>query len=243
LSRIPVLTPDELRAVENRAAGWSPPLMDRAGRAIAAAALRLAREGDGPIVIVAGPGNNGGDAWVAAAHLRESFERVVVVDVAGTAPKAPEARAAKSEFAARSGTIVRDWPAQANPALVIDGLLGIGLARDVDPACADAIGRINSCGTPVLAIDVPSGLDAHTGAVRGSAVRATHTLTFIAHKLGLHTGAGPDHCGVLELDDLGAGDQALVESRGSLLTRATVRGWPRNSRRMSPQAQWESVRS
>jgi len=241
LSRIPVLTPDELRAVENRAAGWSPPLMDRAGRAIAAAALRLAREGDGPIVIVAGPGNNGGDAWVAAAHLRESFERVVVVDVAGTAPKAPEARAAKSEFAARSGTIVRDWPAQANPALVIDGLLGIGLARDVDPACADAIGRINSCGTPVLAIDVPSGLDAHTGAVRGSAVRATHTLTFIAHKLGLHTGAGPDHCGVLELDDLGAGDQALVESRGSLLTRATVRGWLRPRARASHKGDFGTV--
>jgi ADP-dependent NAD(P)H-hydrate dehydratase / NAD(P)H-hydrate epimerase len=242
VSRIPVLTPDELRAVEQRAAGWSPSLMDRAGRAVAAASLRLARDdGGGPIVVVAGPGNNGGDAWVAAAHLRESFQRVVVLDVAGATPKAPQARAAKSEFAARSNDVVRDWPAQANAALVVDGLLGIGLARDVDRAYAELIGRINACGAPVLAIDVPSGLDAHTGMVRGSAVRATHTLTFIAHKLGLHTGAGPDHCGVLELDDLGAGDQALVESRGSLLTPATVRGWLRPRSRASHKGDFGTV--
>ena len=224
MSRIPVLSSEELRAVEARCAGWTPSLMQRAGRATAHAAQRLARDDGGPILVVAGPGNNGGDAWVAAAHLRETFHRVVVLDVTGAAPKAAEARAARDEFAARGGEIVRQFPT-LDPSLVVDGLLGIGLVRDVQAPFAEIIECINRLGAPVLAIDVPSGLDAHTGTVRGVAVNATRTLTFIAHKLGLHTADGPDRCGVVELDDLGAIDESLVESSGRLLTAASVRGW------------------
>lgn len=197
--------------------------MERAGLATAHAAQRLARDNGGTILVVAGPGNNGGDAWVAAAHLRETFHRVVVLDVTGVTPKAAEARAAKDEFTARGGEILREWRA-FRPSLVVDGLLGIGLTRDVQPPFGAIIDRVNALDAPVLAIDIPSGLDAHTGTVRGIAVSATRTLTFIAHKLGLLTGDGPDHCGILELDDLGAMDRA-VESRGKLLTAATVRGW------------------
>jgi hydroxyethylthiazole kinase-like uncharacterized protein yjeF len=241
LSRIPVLAPEELRAVEARCAGWSPALMERAGRATALAAQRLARDDGAPVLVVAGPGNNGGDAWVAAAHLRESFHRVVVLDVAGGTPKAAEARAAKQEFANRGGVVVREWPETIEPSLIVDGLLGIGLARDVEPPYSDLIVRMNRSGAPILAIDVPSGLDAHTGQVHGVAVKATRTITFIAHKLGLHTGDGLDHCGVVELDDLGAGDEALVESRGHLLTPATVRALVKPRRRNAHKGDFGTV--
>lgn len=207
--------------------------MERAGRATAMAARLLAKDTGDPILVVAGPGNNGGDAWVAAAHLLESFHRVIVLDATGATPKAAEARAAKSEFGARGGSVVREWPGDLMPALVIDGLLGIGLTRTVTAPFSDLIERMNESGAPILAIDVPSGLDAHTGAVHGCAVQATRTLTFLSHKAGLHTGDGLDYCGIVDVDDLGAGDEVLVESRGSLLTPASVRGWlrprPRNA--------------
>jgi hydroxyethylthiazole kinase-like uncharacterized protein yjeF len=241
LSRIPVLTPEELRAVEARCSAWIPPLMDRAGRAVAHAAQRLARDDGGGILVVAGPGNNGGDAWVAAAHLREAFHRVVVLDVAGGTPKAAEARAARQEFASRGGEVVREWPQSLDPSLIVDGLLGIGLVRDVEPPFRDLIVRMNRVGAPILAIDVPSGLDAHTGAVRGAAVVATRTLTCIAHKLGLHTADGLDHCGTLELDDLGAGDASLVEARGTLLTPASVRAWVKPRRRYTHKGDFGTV--
>ncbi|EFK95916.1 carbohydrate kinase, YjeF related protein, partial [sediment metagenome] len=169
--------------------------MQRAGLAAAEAARAMAADNGAPILVVAGPGNNGGDAWVAAAHLREAFHRVTVLDFAGSQPKAPEAREARDRFLAAGGKSVREWPADIRPALVVDGLLGIGLARDVEGEMARLILRINACGAPVLAIDVPSGIASDTGAVRGVAVRATRTITFLARKAGLYTGAALDHAG------------------------------------------------
>jgi hydroxyethylthiazole kinase-like uncharacterized protein yjeF len=199
-------------------------LMENAGLAVAD--LVAARHpAETTVTVVAGPGNNGGDAWVAAAQLRETFSRVAVLDVAGAPPRAAEARAARSRFEAAGGQVVRAWPAGSRPSLVVDGLLGIGLARDVDAAMAEVIGRINAAGAPVLAIDVPSGLDAETGCVRGCAVHATHTLTFIACKPGLHTHDGLDHCGSVECDDLGLRGEVMARARGNLLTLAQTRGW------------------
>lgn len=225
MSPIPILATAEIRAVEAAAASRTSPLMELAGQATALAARRLAADTGAPILVVAGPGNNGGDAWVAAAHLRESFSAVVVFDVAGAPPKAAEARAARQRFEAAGGRVVRAWPDGLHPSLVIDGLLGIGLARDVDAAMAEIIGRIDAAGAPVLAIDVPSGLDAETGRVRGCAVHAAHTLTFIARKPGLHTHDGLDHCGSVECDDLGLRGEVLARARGNLLTLAQARGW------------------
>jgi hydroxyethylthiazole kinase-like uncharacterized protein yjeF len=223
---IPVLTIEEIRQVEERAAkAGGRSLMERAGRATAEAAQRIARDTGAPILVVAGPGNNGGDAWVAAAYLSESFHKVHVLDVSGSTPKATEAKTAKAGLEKRGVVVIGEWPETMKPALIVDGLLGLGLARDVDLRFADVISRINASGVPVLAIDSPSGLDAATGAVRGSAVRATHTITFIAHKLGLHTADGLDHRGSLMLDDLGAGAEAARIAKGSLLTPETVAGW------------------
>jgi hydroxyethylthiazole kinase-like uncharacterized protein yjeF len=220
----PVLTTAELRAAESRLSAARPPLMERAGRCAADAARRLAVDSGARVLVVAGPGNNGGDAWVAAAALLEGFHKVVVLDVAGTPPRATEAAAARKAFVERGGEVLREWPGGPAPALVVDGLLGIGLVRDVEAAFAAVIGRMNACGAPILALDVPSGLDSDTGRVRGAAVRATRTLTFIAHKPGLHTGDGPDQCGTVELDTLGA-DDAARDARGMLLAPADVAGW------------------
>jgi hydroxyethylthiazole kinase-like uncharacterized protein yjeF len=198
--------------------------MQRAGRAVAERARALASDTGASILVVAGPGNNGGDAWVAAALLREGFHRVSVLDVGGSEPKAAEARAAKAAFSARGGAVVRDWP-QGELALVVDGLLGIGLTRDVDAGYADLIERINAVRCPVLAIDLPSGLDSDTGRARGRAVRASHTLTFIALKPGLLTGQGPELCGKVELDDLGLGEAARAAAPGTELAPEVVRAW------------------
>ena len=229
---IPVLTTEELRAVESGAGAER--LMIAAGRAVAEAARALAADTGQTILVIAGPGNNGGDAWVAADALLQSFHRVVVLEASATPPKAPEARDARAAFASRGGSIVREWPAASPaPALIVDGLLGIGLARDVDPPFHGIIERVNGSGAPVLAIDVPSGLDSSTGRVRGIAVRATRTLTFIAHKAGLHTLDGPDFCGVVACDDLGVGEAAAREAHGLLLTPATVTPWLAPRRRNS----------
>ncbi len=223
---IPVLTPEEVRAVESRAAKHGgPSLMERAGRAVAEAARRIAKDTGAPILVVAGPGNNGGDAWVAAAYLGEAFHKVLVLDAAGVSPKATEAKTAKAGLEKRPGIVVREWPEGARPALIVDGLLGLGLARDVDLRFAEIIARINASGVPVLAIDCPSGIDSGSGSVRGSAVRATHTITFIAHKVGLHTADALDHRGELALDDLGVGADAARLAKGSLLTPHDVKGW------------------
>jgi hydroxyethylthiazole kinase-like uncharacterized protein yjeF len=225
VSPIPILATAEIRAVEAAAMGRAPALMELAGQATALAARRIAEDTGAPILVVAGPGNNGGDAWVAAAHLRETFSRVIVFDVGGAPPRAAEARAARQRFEAAGGQVMRAWPDALRPSLVIDGLLGIGLAREVDAAMADVIGRIDASGAPVLAIDVPSGLDAETGRVRGRAVHASHTITFIARKPGLHTHDGLDHCGTVECDDLGLRGEVLARCRGNLLTLAQMRGW------------------
>lgn len=229
-----VFTTKEIRLLEERAAralGAGPTLMERAGAATARAAADLLPPAGGPLLVVAGPGNNGGDAWVAAARLREAFHRVIVHDATGRAPQAPEARAAATRFLELGGRTVPEWPAGLRPAVIVDGLFGIGLARDVDGPLAALVGRINASGAPVLAIDIPSGIDSDTGRVRGAAVRATRTLTFIARKPGLHTAEALDHTGEIDVDALGIPAAFFEGASGGLLTPEAVRGWlPRRPR-------------
>jgi hydroxyethylthiazole kinase-like uncharacterized protein yjeF len=195
-----------IRAVEAHFADAVPPLMERAGAAIATAAKHMLGSKSGPILIVAGPGNNGGDGLVAARLLKEQGLEAVVV------------------FAGKDDIPARDW------CLVIDALFGIGLTRPVDGRFAEIIGRINALQRPVLAVDIPSGLDADTGRVLGVAVRASRTLTFIAGKPGLFTLDGPDHCGEVIVDSLGLDVGAPA---GRLISpdlfRAHLRPRPRNS--------------
>lgn len=174
----PLLRGSDLRELEIRHAGARPPLMERAGRAAADHAQLLLNGNRAPVLILAGPGNNGGDARVMARVLRQRRIAVVLVG-----------------------------PAEAVPAgkygLIVDGLFGIGLARPIEGAWAELVARINAFAGPVLALDIPSGLDGDTGKVLGIAVRATHTLSFIGGKPGLYTLDGPDHCGEISVVDLG----------------------------------------
>ena len=172
----------QVRAIEQAALQAAPAgaLMRRAGAAAAALANRLLPRG-GRVLVLAGPGNNGGDALEAAALLGGQGWQVTLHQVGGsTALPAPTG----------------EWD------LVIDGLFGIGLARPLDGALAALVHGVNALRCPVLALDVPSGLDADTGVVvgpEGVAVRATHTITYIADKPGLHTADGRDHAGLVQV--------------------------------------------
>ena len=178
LSDTPLLRSDELRTLEARHADAVPPLMERAGRAAADFARQLLAGRQAPVLVFAGPGNNGGDARVMARLLGQQGIRVVV---------------AGAEDAVPAG----DY------GLVVDGLFGIGLTRPVAGPYAVLVARINAFAGPVLALDIPSGLDGDTGRVLGAAVRATHTISFIGGKPGLYTLDGPDHCGAVRVVDLG----------------------------------------
>ncbi len=181
------------------------PLMKRAGLAAAQYARELASANGKPVLIFAGPGNNGGDAFVVARYLKQWFFSVTVV-FAGDANKLPaDAAAACKNWLASGGITVNTPPRSSDWSLVIDGLFGIGLTRPITGRYADWIAVINTHharGTPVLALDIPSGLDADTGAVHGCCVFATHTLTFIGAKPGLLTLEGSDHAGEVLVEDL-----------------------------------------
>lgn len=222
----PLLRSPLLRRMEQAFAGAA--LMERAGKAIAdwAQALRLA--GDAPIVVFAGPGNNGGDALVAARLLRQHGLPVVVR--CGRPPSASTSDAARASehYIAAGGQFAADCPDRAS--LVIDGLFGIGLRHTVAPPFANELSLMQSLaghsGCPLLALDTPSGLDADTGRTTGPAVMASHTLTFLADKPGLHTAAGPDHCGHIRVATLGidvaawlANLPADTPDRGAIISR------------------------
>jgi len=166
-----------------RAAGDGAALMERAGAAAADIAVPLAGDKIKDVLVLAGPGNNGGDARIVAERLRERYFRVHVASQLDQIPQ-------------------KSW------GLVVDGLFGIGLARDIEGGQAALVDYANRQRCPVLALDIPSGLHSDTGRVLGRAVRATHTVTFIALKPGLLTLDGPDHCGEIVVSEL---DLAVTE--------------------------------
>ena len=181
------------------------PLMERAGAAAAAHCRELLAGRPGPVLLLAGPGNNGGDAVVAARLLAaEGIELCVVF--AGEPERLPaDAAAAHARFAAAGGQCRTTIPEGAW-ALIVDGLLGIGLTRAPEGRIADLIAAANRLAEggacPLLALDCPSGLVADTGHTPGLAIRATHTLSFIGDKPGLWTANGPDHAGEVQVADL-----------------------------------------
>jgi hydroxyethylthiazole kinase-like uncharacterized protein yjeF len=200
----PIYLTDEIRRIEQAAGNVTPPLMQRAGAAAADLAARLASDKQKDILILAGPGNNGGDAKVVASLLRDQYFRVTLVDKPELPPE-------------------RSW------GLVVDGLFGIGLARDVDGEYARLVDYVNRQRCPVLALDIPSGLHSDTGRVMGRAIRASHTVTFIGLKPGLLTLDGPDHCGEITVADLGLPPQSATAWVASAeLFRNALRRRPRN---------------
>ena len=173
----PIYLTEQIRGIEREAGEMLPSLMERAGAAAATLGARLASDRNKDVLVLAGPGNNGGDARIVAARLQEQFFRVTV---ASSPQELPD----------------KSW------GLVVDGLFGIGLARDVEGPYARLVDYANQQRCPVLALDVPSGLQSDTGRVLGHAVRATHTITFIGLKPGLLTLDGPDQAGEITVENL-----------------------------------------
>ena len=198
-----ILRTAALRLIEARQQDTRPPLMARAGAAAAALARELVAGSALPPLVVAGPGNNGGDALVVARLLRQSGLAPVVVAAFEAAKLPADARAALDAYLAAGGALHDDVP-ETRFSLAVDGLLGIGATgkRPLAGRFAQLVARINALDCPVLALDVPSGLDADSGRVAGVAVRASHTASFIAAKPGLLTLDGPDHCGEISIHDL-----------------------------------------
>ncbi|MDP2821999.1 MAG: NAD(P)H-hydrate epimerase [Sulfuritalea sp.] len=279
----PVFNTAGIRAIEARHVDAAPPLMERAGSAVADMAIEMLKgahgtphekhagppqvflcppvggrgtrpqaagqpkagpakrdaalphkaASSGGILIVAGPGNNGGDGFVAARRLKARGLDPVVVFAGVPAGLTFDARAAFDAWRAEGGEVLPEIPAHTF-ALAIDALFGIGLARPLEGRHIHLVEAINGMGCPVLAVDIPSGLCADTGRIFGHAVRASRTLTFIALKPGLLTLDGPDRCGDVRVFDLGldAGpsDGQLVSTE---LFRGCLRPRPKNSHKGS----------
>lgn len=217
---IPIYRLDELRALEVVTARGLPPgeLMRRAATAAARLTLQLCGERGGPICVLVGPGNNGGDALMTAAilHRQGLSVRTCFLDK-------PE------RFHGEAAAAFREWNSlgiSREPAgeeglerlfqssMVIDGLFGIGLSRPLDARAKQWIVQVNTwqqqSGLPVLALDIPSGINADTGSTEGGAIKATHTISFLGASVGLFTGDGPGLVGIRTIESLGSVESGIA---------------------------------
>lgn len=191
---------DRLAVEQHGMAGFD--LMQRAGRAAFRELVRRwpdARR----IIVCCGRGNNAGDGYLVAGLARDAGFDVSVCQLGDAAELAGDAARAR-DWALHRGVPVQAGPPQQLQAdVVVDALLGTGRRGELREPFARTADSINRCGCPVLAIDIPTGIDADTGAATRHAVRASVTVTFIGRKLGLFTGAGASHSGTVVFDDLG----------------------------------------
>ncbi|MBE0473703.1 NAD(P)H-hydrate dehydratase [Rhodoferax sp.] len=187
-------------------------LMARAGLAVARLALAIAPHAQ-RIWIAAGPGNNGGDGIEAALHLQRWGKQPLVSWLGNREQASADTRLAYQSALEAGVPFVAAAPAQFD--LCIDALLGIGSqVREPAGLMADWMHQINRCGAPVLAVDVPSGLQTDTGAASRCHVKASHTLSLLTLKPGLFTAQGRDLAGSVWLDDLQQ-DQAAPSAPGA----------------------------
>ena len=188
-------------------------LMEHAGRGVALLAARLrATAGPGPVVVLAGPGNNGGDGYACARFLASFDVPVRVVRVAPTEPTGADARlehalsraaAGEPVVVASEGDLPRLDEALAGASVIVDALFGIGLARPLGAFHRAVIARVNAAPALRLAVDVPSGMEADSGEPLPVAVRADVTAALGARKLGCLTPAGAPYAGRLVEVDIG----------------------------------------
>lgn len=192
-------------------AGGTPglALMEVAGRAVVDAAC--ARLGGRRVVVVAGPGNNGGDGFVAARILAERGHAVRLLLVGDRVKLKGDAAQAASRW---TGRVDAASPDLFEPdALVIDALFGAGLDREVTGTPRAMIEAMNRAQAPVIAVDLPSGINGTTGGMMGVAVKADHTVTFFRRKPGHLLLPGRMHCGTVEVADIGMPDSVLDRVR------------------------------
>jgi NAD(P)H-hydrate epimerase len=209
---IPPRSRDELRAIDRWAAETlalpTLVLMENAGRG-AAEWLREQLKADDRVLIVCGVGNNGGDGGVVARWLALGGVPVRVA-WSGAADRFSDDAMIQHNILKKLGhdqrmiagaDDVADWLAEAT--WVVDGLLGTGLTREVKDPLRSLIEALNSSGKPILALDLPSGLDADTGRPLGVAIRARLTATFVAPKLGFSAPGAAEYTGTVRVFDIG----------------------------------------
>jgi hydroxyethylthiazole kinase-like uncharacterized protein yjeF len=205
-----VLTTAEMERADRLTIAAGTPgfaLMMSAGQAVAEAAMDLVEKG--PILVVAGRGNNGGDGFVAAAELAARGREVSVILLCE-----------RDSLQGDAASAARGWKfpvlpfnphAIGRPALIIDALLGAGLNRPVKGDPFDMIEAVNANGAPVLSIDLPSGINGTSGAVMGTAIRANETVTFFRRKPAHLLLPGRIHCGRVRVADIGISADVLKE--------------------------------
>ena len=204
-----ILKAAEMKAADEQEIARGTPsrtLMERAARA----ALVLLKENfpTNTVLFMCGGGNNGGDGLAMARFFAEEGGNARVFYAGAWKDGMPDTDKMSKECAVQLSLLPQQVSVQCTPDLqeisaVVDALFGIGLTREIGGALAETIAQINASGLPVLAIDIPSGVDADTGAVRGVAVRATHTVTMAAYKFGQFLFPGTLLCGKVHLADIG----------------------------------------
>ena len=214
-----IYTPESVYKLDHAAVatdGFSEPeLMQRAGE-------RVWREIDTRwpglrrITVFAGAGNNGGDAFVVALQARAQGVEVQLL-VQGDLSRQSATSRHFCDLWQRGGGVCESWQGQSiSGELIVDGLLGIGLQRELDPNWQDLVGTINQASQPCVAIDIPSGLNGLTGIAQPLAINAQLTVTFIGRKCGQFLADGPDHCGELVFDDLGISSRVASSQTAAL---------------------------
>jgi len=218
-----VLTTAEMERADRLTIAAGTPgfsLMLSAGQAVAEAAIELVEEG--PIVVVAGRGNNGGDGFVAAAELAARGREVSVILLCERDSLQGDAASAARGW--KQPVLPFNPQAIGRPALIIDALFGAGLNRPVKGEPSDMIEAINANGAPVLSVDLPSGINGTSGAVMGAAVRAAETVTFFRKKPAHLLLPGRLHCGRVRVADIGI-EAAVLAEIAPLTSENTPDAW------------------
>lgn len=219
------LSRDEVRSVDKRAIQeFNVPgvvLMENAGLGATDVLMAINPESK-PVLILCGPGNNGGDGWVMARHLELRGLKARTLLVADIAPSTGDAGI---NFAIAQSALLVDGQVttsnldemirmvRAHDGWIVDALFGTGLSRPLEGIAAQVVEAINESPSTVLAIDIPSGLDCDSGAPMGATVQADHTVTFVAFKKGFLRPESTTWTGVVHVVDIGAPKRLLDEYR------------------------------
>jgi hydroxyethylthiazole kinase-like uncharacterized protein yjeF len=211
MARLELLTNAEMSRADRLAVAAGVPsltLMENAGRAVADEATLMAPAST-RIAVLCGPGNNGGDGFVAARHLRDRGYEVRLSLLGDRDGLKGDAAAMAQRYAGPVSPV--SGSALERAELIVDALFGAGLTRPLEGAAAAAVEAMNASGCPVLAIDVPSGLDGTTGAATGPVVQALRTVTFFRRKPGHLLLPGRTYCGPVSAADIGIPASVLGE--------------------------------
>ena len=216
----PIYLANEIRKLEKLATSASVPinLMEKAGLAAAEVVRdKLLTSEKNKVLVLAGPGNNGGDAFVVARHLQKWWFKVTLVFTGTPAELSSEAKNSMDAWTDAGGEILSEIPIKKEWSAIVDGLFGIGLSRDLEGPIYELVNVINHMNLPVLSLDIPSGLNSDDGRVCGAAIHANITVTFIGMKPGLLTHQGTEYSGEIILRNLDIDTSILIEPQSWVL--------------------------